>query len=72
MVPLFVAALIFVSIFISGCDEGECLVYGENCSGSYIEANYPGQDIGCCPGTVCERMFAHSTVLTCNSPLDLE
>jgi hypothetical protein len=40
----------------SGCDEGDCLVYDENCSAAYKQANYGTTDIWCCTGS-CQKNF---------------
>ena len=52
------AIIVAYSLILQGCfhdEEEECLVQGENCTTSYKEQNYPGQEIYCCSGLVCEE-----------------
>ena len=44
-----VAGIGFASFFFFGCED-ECLVWGENCSQSYLENEYGTTDIECCEG----------------------
>lgn len=53
-------AVLLVSLFLLssllGCGDEECLVYGENCSTSYKEAEYGTTDIYCCEGSCTETI----------------
>lgn len=68
---LVIVSLGFLSVLgvmtmlgLSGCDGGECLAHGENCSSEYIDANYGGVRPPCCnSGDFCQSSGAY---LTCN------
>lgn len=59
---LVVAAVLGAGLGLASCGEGECGVQGENCSGSYKEAN--GITYGCCGGLSCSA-GASSGVAVC-------
>ncbi len=60
------ALFLSIPFLLAGCfDDDECLAHGENCSQSYIDANYGGDRPPCCnSGDVCQSSF--SGFLTCN------
>ena len=56
---------LFSILGLAGC-EGECLSHGENCSQSYIDANYGGVRPPCCnAGDYCQTSPS-GYYLTCN------
>ncbi len=63
---LLLLSFIFTISGATSCDgDGECLSHGENCSGSYIDANYGGNRPPCCNGgDSCQG--SASGYLTCN------
>jgi len=56
----------FTLILLTACEkDDECLSHGENCSSSYIDANYNGNRPPCCNSDdVCQQ--SPSGYLTCN------
>jgi len=56
----------FSLFFLSGCEkEEQCLAHGENCSSSYIDANYGGNRPPCCNSSdQCQT--SPGGYLTCN------
>ncbi|MCC6525457.1 MAG: hypothetical protein IT373_22590 [Polyangiaceae bacterium] len=50
------AVLVTLAAPLGGCGE-ECLVYGENCSASYKQAEYGTTDIYCCSGSCQSNSF---------------
>ena len=69
-IKLFLTTVIFASslLILSACfhdEDEECLANGENCSSSYIDANYGGNRPPCCnSGDVCQE--SPNGFLTCN------
>jgi hypothetical protein len=55
--------LVFLSLML-GCSEEECLVWGENCTQAYLQAEYGTTDIYCCEGQCADH---GSGILTCGS-----
>lgn len=59
-----VAGMVFLSALLLGCDEEECLVWGENCTQAYKLSEYGTTDIQCCSGQCVDH---GSGILTCGS-----
>ena len=55
---------VFVSTLVLGCKEEECLVWGENCTQSYLMNEYGTTDIYCCEVQCSDH---GSGILTCGS-----
>lgn len=63
---LLVSFFIVCQSMLASCSDEECLAHGENCSQSYIDANYGGNRPGCCnSGDICQTSYS-GYYLTCN------
>jgi hypothetical protein len=57
-------AVALAGIALAGCDEEECLVWGENCTQQYLLDNYGTTEIYCCEGQCSDH---GSGILTCGA-----